>query len=68
MNNNFTIFINTILGKKIPIDTSKEIEKYYNLIKDKPICSFCISMDVNYYDYLDGVGYICPQCNIQMGY
>ena len=68
MNKHVDIFRNTILGKRIPFDNIKEIEKYYNRIKDKPICSFCTNMNVNYYDYLDGVGYICHSCNVLIGY
>ena len=60
----FDIFINTILGGKLPIDNIHQIEEYYNQIKNIPICSICSNMDVNYYDYVDGVGYICPQCYV----
>ena len=59
---NLDIFRISILGKKLPIDTIKLIETYYDIIIDNPICSSCPNMNLNYYDYIDGVGYICPQC------
>lgn len=61
---NFDIFLNTILGRKIPFDNIKKIEEYYNQLKNKPMCSSCDSMDLTYYDYIDGVGYICSQCYV----
>ena len=64
METKIDIFTNTTLGRKIPIDNIKEIEKYYNLIKNKPICSFCGNMNLNYYDYIDGAGYICSNCYV----
>lgn len=62
----FEEFKLTSQGKKLPDDCLKHIYKISRkniIFKDKQ-CIICHQDNLNYHDYLDGVGYLCPVCFI----
>lgn len=56
----FKTFESTDFGQKFSHDCLKIISYYY--YKNKFCCSFCKTTDIDYYDYHDGIGFICSLC------
>ena len=58
-------FLKLGIVKKLPNDCLDIIKKYYNIsVNKKNRCVLCNTTDINYYDYIDGLGYICLICNV----
>ena len=56
-------FLKLKIVSKLPKDCLDIIKKFYNIELKKNKCVICNTNDVNYYDYIDGLGYICILCN-----
>ena len=51
------------LGKALPSDCTRLVEKILKATQQDPLCVLCRYCECGHYDYVEGIGPVCVSCN-----